>query len=144
VARKYHGNDFYAAQKRNSMILGSIESFGYSLKKVMSEETRVMRSVRWTVPSFQLSACLDAIASCFFRSAYRASFRVLKQLATNLLLLRPLRSCAWVCIVPAFAGLRIMREDDTKWLRALASAKVSHSPFWIPIGTFIEVANRLS
>lgn len=141
LARKYHANDFHAGLKRNNMILGCVENFGYSLSQVMSEEKRVLNSVGWTVPSFQMSVCIDVIAREFFRSKRTESVRVLKQVVMAWLMRQPLRSCAWVCIIPTFAGLRVLGEDDTKWLRALGKSNLNRAPFWLPIGWFIELAS---
>lgn len=142
LSRKYHALEYSSALNRNKIIVGCLGS-EFSLAEIMLMERRIMDCLHWSLPSFQMSVCIDAIARSCFESSQVKSVRVLKQMVTNWLLKRPFRSCAWACIVPTFAGLKCLREDDTKWLRALARSKASHAPLCLPIGWFIELASEL-
>lgn len=141
ISRKYHALEYRACHNRNKVLLNSIESgISFGLKDVMKMEKRIMNRVGWSLPSFQISLCMKAIESHFSVGGRRA----LKTCVTSWCLMQPVRSCAWVCIVPTFACLKLSRRDDTPWLRWLAKMKVSHSPLWLPVGDFIALARDLS
>lgn len=144
LARKYHSIEHRAWLNRNSVILGGMDRSCASVSDVMKMEKRIMNRVGWSLPSFQMTACMQSIARSYFKGCQMSkSIRVLKRCVVSWFMLHPVRSCAWACIVPSFAAISILSVDDTPWLRGLASMKVSESPLWLPIGFFIELARSL-
>ena len=143
IARKYHALEYRAKLNRNKYITGCLTKNGFSLAAVMKMEKKIMNRVNWSLPSFQTTVFMDILSSTFLEFSDCKTLKTLKHCIFSWCLIEPLRCCASLCIVPFFTTLQLLRQDDTKWLRGLAFYRVSYSPYWLPVGRFIEESRKL-
>ena len=143
IARKFHATEYHAKLNRNKFIYGCLTASGFSLSTIMNTEKKIMSRVHWALPSFQITLCMDNISRTYLTSFDGKASKTFRDCVLSWCLIEPVRSCASLCIVPFFTTLQILRRDDTKWLRGLAFFKVSYSPYWLPVGRFIEESRQL-